>query len=470
MVEVESSYRTGQLARVLGVSSYQIRRLAEAGLIEAEYSGKQWRIPARELERLQKEGVPEIPANTGATQSPPPRPKSTSASPAPGLVAAPSDDVVAAHEQADITAQQVEIRRNRLERLKMKREMYQVGDYFRKRRLEREAERAAEDQAELERAEAERRREAQAERESRRREWCESWQRYALGLIPWEAQNQVEGQVYAAVAQVLGELEPRHDAGITQRLVDSAVERALAPWRSSKETQKAIERAIYALPWDIQYNSAYARFKHRAFQAATDAINQLPESAGYSARETATLQATQGIVTEYNHREQCDAVLEDLWRQLRSSTPAELKRAEEDVGAALSKLPVGTSEQAMKDARDKALQPVLETITMRLAERQQQQEAQRHKREETQGREQAESRVSWRLLSDVTRYLQDLERQGEIEFEGLGDRWDLERKLKDKIRGPLIAEVVHNPSISDDEIRVRVKQLIDRHLDSVLAA
>lgn len=58
----ENYYRTGQAAKQLDASSYQIRRLCECGLIDAELtSGKQWRIPASEVIRLKREGVPPIP-------------------------------------------------------------------------------------------------------------------------------------------------------------------------------------------------------------------------------------------------------------------------------------------------------------------------------------------------------------------------------------------------------------------------
>ena len=48
-------YRVGQAAKDLGVSSYRLRRLCETGLINAEFSGKQWEIPAGEVERLNSE-------------------------------------------------------------------------------------------------------------------------------------------------------------------------------------------------------------------------------------------------------------------------------------------------------------------------------------------------------------------------------------------------------------------------------
>jgi hypothetical protein len=59
----EAYYRTGAAAKALGLSSYQVRRLAEAELIDAEFTGNQWRVPAFEIDRLLKEGIPDIPAS-----------------------------------------------------------------------------------------------------------------------------------------------------------------------------------------------------------------------------------------------------------------------------------------------------------------------------------------------------------------------------------------------------------------------
>jgi len=54
----ESYYRTGQAAKQLGVSSYHVRRLCEAGEIAAELSeGQQWKIPASEIARRRRGDV-----------------------------------------------------------------------------------------------------------------------------------------------------------------------------------------------------------------------------------------------------------------------------------------------------------------------------------------------------------------------------------------------------------------------------
>jgi hypothetical protein len=57
-------YRSGQAARVWAISPHLVRRLCEAGLIDAERTdGGQWKIPHSEVERIKNEGLPEIPSS-----------------------------------------------------------------------------------------------------------------------------------------------------------------------------------------------------------------------------------------------------------------------------------------------------------------------------------------------------------------------------------------------------------------------
>ena len=56
------SYRSGQAAKILGASAHALRRLAEAGLVEAEFTGSQWRFCMEEIQRLQREVLPPLPA------------------------------------------------------------------------------------------------------------------------------------------------------------------------------------------------------------------------------------------------------------------------------------------------------------------------------------------------------------------------------------------------------------------------
>ena len=55
-------YRTGAVAKMLGTSPHRIRALAQAGVIESRLENNFRYVPKREVERLQAEGLPPLPA------------------------------------------------------------------------------------------------------------------------------------------------------------------------------------------------------------------------------------------------------------------------------------------------------------------------------------------------------------------------------------------------------------------------
>src|ERR1700721_2386210 len=91
-------YRSGQAARVWGISSHLVRRLCEAGQIEAELSdGGQWKIPYAEVERIRMEGIPEIPSSIEQEEAE--DEDEADISPESRLLAPPSDGVVTSAEE-----------------------------------------------------------------------------------------------------------------------------------------------------------------------------------------------------------------------------------------------------------------------------------------------------------------------------------------------------------------------------------
>jgi hypothetical protein len=123
-------YRVGQAGKDLGVSSYRIRRLCETGLINAEFTGKQWEIPAAEIERLKRDGVPSAPkivdSDDAETSSAPNSKERTSAA----LLGDPSPEMIAAAEQAEMSSRQLTIAKNKLEQNKVRREQVEIEDFF----------------------------------------------------------------------------------------------------------------------------------------------------------------------------------------------------------------------------------------------------------------------------------------------------------------------------------------------------
>jgi hypothetical protein len=54
-------FETIDVAKELGVKPATIRGRCSAGLIAAEKWGKEWKIPAAEMERLKRDGLPPLP-------------------------------------------------------------------------------------------------------------------------------------------------------------------------------------------------------------------------------------------------------------------------------------------------------------------------------------------------------------------------------------------------------------------------
>src|SRR5436189_2811450 len=67
-------YSTGQAARQLGTTLAAIRVLCENRVVAAETTpGGQWRVPASEVERLKRDGLPPIPRPLPTESAPPAR-------------------------------------------------------------------------------------------------------------------------------------------------------------------------------------------------------------------------------------------------------------------------------------------------------------------------------------------------------------------------------------------------------------
>ena len=105
-------YSTGQVARQLGTTLATIRILCENRVIAAETTpGGHWRVPASEVERLQRDGLPPIPRPL-PTESAPPESNGTAGHHGhPELLAAPSAEVVSAADLVAITRSMLEKRK-----------------------------------------------------------------------------------------------------------------------------------------------------------------------------------------------------------------------------------------------------------------------------------------------------------------------------------------------------------------------
>ncbi len=210
---VAVTYRSGQAAKLLGVSAHTLRRLAEAGLVDAKFTGSQWLFPAEEIERLLREGLPPLPAMDHNGRSPGSKSERDNRSETKGLLGPPSDELVADTE--DLRRQELA-----LKKLRIQREIEEEQDFFRERE-DLEAEREADRRARGQETEQQHRRERERLRELQRREqWQSHWIEHALGSMPYNAPEEMKLQVHKHVIETLAKLNPSENRRVVRQLVD----------------------------------------------------------------------------------------------------------------------------------------------------------------------------------------------------------------------------------------------------------
>src|ERR1019366_7068351 len=179
-------YPTGQVARQLDTTLAVIRLLCENRLIASETTpGGHLRVPAAVVERLKREGLPPIPRPLPTESAPPARHGTADRHDHTEYLAKPSDEVVSAADQVDIT-------RSLLEKRKIERELEENEDWFRERqRRQATAEAAERQRTELKQA------------EQRRLLWAQQWTQYAINSLPYDARREVEMEVHTTVQEAL---------------------------------------------------------------------------------------------------------------------------------------------------------------------------------------------------------------------------------------------------------------------------
>jgi len=425
-------YSTGQVARQLGATPAAVRLLCENRVIAAETSpGGHWRVPASEVERLKRDGLPPIPRPLPTPSAPAAENGTSNGVGYVEFVEEPSDEVVLAADQVAIT-------KSTLERRKIEREIEENEDWFRERER-REAEAKA---AERQRAEAQ-------QAEQRRQRWAQEWTQYAINSVPWDARQEVEMEVYTAVQEALSLLQPGQQS-VTQRLVDAAVHRALAPWTRKQEMEHALTAGVNRLAWDVRFRAEYAPLKQRAWDAAVAAVGRVRDGANYSEMETAAVQAVQPIVHEYEHQQACQRIVSRLY--LFDLPLAEQDAAKEAVRKALAALPVGADSKQLERAEEVGLAPYKAAVAAR--------KEKARLESEKQSRRQS---AAWKADS----HLGYIEKYVAEEYDL--DVWEILReanRLRPLIREALIEELVENPNMSADEIRESIEDHIDDELDN----
>jgi excisionase family DNA binding protein len=424
-------YSTGQVARQLGTTLAAVRVLCENRVIAAETTpGGHWRVPASEVERLKRDGLPPIPRPLPTESAPPAGNGTAGRHGHPEFPAdEPSDEVVFAADQVSIT-------RSMLERRKIERDIEETEDWFR----DRQRQQAAAEAADRQRTEAK-------QAEQRRLLWVQQWTQYALNSVPYDARREVEMEVHTTVQEALSVLQPSQPEAITRRLVDAAVHRALGPWTRKQEIERALKAGLNRLPGDVQFRVEYAPLKQRAWDAAVAAIGRLREEANYNEMETAAVQAVQPMTREYEHQQACQRIVRRVY--IFDATREEDEAAKEAVRKALAALPIGAAATQLEKAEETALTPHKAAVATRKEKARLESEKQAQRRA-----------VEWKVdlqLDHIARYLAQ-----EYDFDGGYSEMHREAdRLRPLIRKALINKVLEAPDMSAHEIRESIEDQID---------
>jgi excisionase family DNA binding protein len=412
----EATYSTGQAAKLLGTSSYHIRRLCESSLIDAGLSeGNRWRIPASEVERLKGEGLPPIPQSI---EEPPAAARAIAPAIEPAAPetrrprqvenpAPPAESDSVRDERDELTIAETQLKRRRVE---LERE--EVEDQFRDRQRKT-----------VQTAAAERRQLEQQQAAQRRREWESSWIQQALGAIPDDAPQESRIEVYQKTKAVLESLDSQQAPDITRRVVEAVVYQALQPHFQARRRTHAITEGIAAIP------TALTAHRAKAKRAAEAAVAKLPANAALEDLQEAVGVAVGPIIAEIQHQKAKAEVLNSMrmWGWL-DATPDEQEQAREAVAAALDSVPAGGDLHAAKAA---ALVPIEKAIKKRTAEK--------HRKETA-------AQVADSALWHINAYLRD--NFPDVE---LTERWEEESRLKAELRPVLIAEILDGLTPGDVE-------------------
>jgi hypothetical protein len=344
----EGNFTTGQAALALGISSYKVRTLCEAGLIDAELTGTgRWKIPQRELAHLQRHGIPEIPRepvdSSDVEADDEETPQSTNGTrPAPkaALYGPPSKQLIASKEK-------VVRLRNKAEAQDLERQIRQAN------RADREEQQ--------QRAEA-----------RRRKQWIERCLDYSVSRVP--KGSGLHAEVRTRVESALNVL--RTDDPRTREVVDDIIEDALRPIRRREDQKRAVKDAVdhaYALKL-----RAGAEWCDRASTAAAQAVRQLPVDASYPEMQTAARGAVAQIQRAFEHSERLERELRDLnlpW----DATSDEREEARELACEAVARLPIGASDTQIRTAVSRAIAPVQTKMKARQAEEKREREIAFHR-------------------------------------------------------------------------------------------
>lgn len=457
-------FTTGQAARELGVSAYTIRRLCAAGKMKHSRIGKGQRlmIPAEEVERLQEEGMPSLPAelaSEGPTSSAIAGSAGSVTPPDPAfrhdLFREPSEELAESREQVVALQQDVE-------KAGLEQQLTEYADQAEDRERERQDREDERDRKQQQRWEADRQEKRNITAAQERRKFESEWLNFAVGRLPYDARQELSIQLADEVQEALGRTAPDRPESFTRRLVVNAVDKVLRPWRKAQDRLQQQESHKQAIDSKVRWVSISGATRDElrdAEDSAREALEALPSGATDHQMTRAVEQATKEIRDDVATRQREENATRDrkhridifligqiMHEALKDASFAEKNEAGAAVRAALEELPELT-DKAMKAAQEPILDEFREII-----------EEQRAKEERKRRKQQAGWNAD-RIFSGLASYL-----HRKYGYDSRSDATADAKELERVHRKDLIKDYVNEHFTTEQEMR----DCLDEHAEEWL--
>ncbi len=303
--------------------------------------------------------------------------------------------------------------------------------------------------------------------ERARAAWLQRWEEYALRSLPYNATPQVRLDVHQQLRAQLSGLNPLPTDTTVQGLLQAIIDRAMRIAKYRQQSLDIIDRLMRSLPYDIQHGREFAVEKGAALTLMTEAVDLLPVDSGEELKGAAARLAVEPVLKRYQQYRACQSLLQGLYGMMPRANQAEKEAAWRSLAAALEKLPVGTAQTRLQEERDKVVAGAMALVEKREESERRRAAEEEKKMEAASKRSAAESTVRM-AISHVDQVLKELEREGEVEFDGFNDRWDTWRKMKELVGPLLVEELMKQPEMSREAVRKRIGVLVRKSLPSVV--
>jgi len=348
------AYRTSVAAQILSTTPHTLRRLAKAGLIDAEQTPTgHFRFPFEEVERLRKEGLPPIPQTAPGPDEP--EEEQLSAIQA-EMEPEPREDTPAvqeARETLKVVKTRVDIRKAELE-------LEQTEDQFRERERQAARQRQADEQ-----------RKAEAQKASARKQWADDLLASTMRRLPGDCPPDAEESIASAARRILSEYSPDDPQSVVSRLLNAAAERELAPYRREKMIEQAVEKAVGQLPISVRGFNRPTVQQIEARRLARQAILSSGEATGQQEMEAIARHAVQPLVKACERAGNIKAIMDSLnWWELGQATIEERQEAQKAVKEELEASPRTATKNELEDLKERALKPHVKALKRRIEEEQ----------------------------------------------------------------------------------------------------